>query len=99
MATYLPPDPLVHPLRSGDAPLVQRRHDVLLGSGSLIMKQATSDIAEEVARQRAVYNLRTPDTKQIATAITAGATHFLMNDARLKVVSEVQVLVLGDLTP
>ncbi|MGH2515242.1 MAG: type II toxin-antitoxin system VapC family toxin, partial [Ktedonobacterales bacterium] len=61
---------LVHPLRKGDAPLVQRYHDVLLGSGSLIMKQVISDIAEEAARLRAVYNLRTPDAIQLATAIT-----------------------------
>ena len=90
---------LVHPLRSGDALLVQRYHDILLGSGSLTMQQVTPAIAEEAARLRAVYTLRTPDAIQLATAITASATHFLTNDARLKVISGIQVHVLDELKP
>jgi len=42
---------------------------------------------------------RTPDAVQLATAITASATYFRTNDARPKVVADVQVLVLDDLTP
>ncbi|WP_225896572.1 type II toxin-antitoxin system VapC family toxin [Amazonocrinis nigriterrae] len=40
-------------------------------------------IAETAAQLRADSNLRTPDAIQIATAIRAGASFFVTNDARL----------------
>jgi predicted nucleic acid-binding protein len=51
-------------------------------------------IAEEAARLRATYTLRTPDAVQLATALDAGASAFLTNDARLAAIPDLHVLVL-----
>ncbi|PXF57070.1 MAG: hypothetical protein C4B59_15900 [Candidatus Methanogaster sp.] len=54
-------------------------------------------IAEEAARLRARYNVRTPDAIQMATAIRAGASFFLTNDSHLPTIPELRVLVLDEL--
>jgi predicted nucleic acid-binding protein len=41
--------------------------------------------------------LRTPDALQIATALEAGCEAFLSNDAGLRRVTELRVLILDDL--
>ncbi|WP_404987325.1 type II toxin-antitoxin system VapC family toxin [Candidatus Hadarchaeum sp.] len=55
-------------------------------------------IAERAADLRARYGLRTPDALQVATALHAGATAFLTNDARLKAVRELEVVLLDELS-
>ena len=47
------------------------------------------------ARLRATYRLKTPDSILIATALNSEATGFIGNDADLKRVTELDVLVLG----
>jgi predicted nucleic acid-binding protein len=54
-------------------------------------------IAEEAAQLRATYNLQTPDSIQMATAISAGASLFLTNDARLPSLPGLEVLLLEEL--
>ncbi len=54
-------------------------------------------IAESAADLRARYNLRAPDAIQIAAALSAGCEAFLTNDAALKRVTELQVLILDEL--
>lgn len=56
-------------------------------------------IAEKAAEFRARYNLSLTDAYQMAVALSAGCDAFLTNDARLKRVVEVNVLVLDDLEP
>jgi len=56
-----------------------------------------SETAKVAADLRARYNLRTPDALQLATAIKAGCDAFLTNDATLKKVTELKVLVLSEL--
>lgn len=90
---------LVLPLRISDAVLAQQYRDMLFNTKNLTSMDVNPVIAEEAARLRAVHNLRTPDAIQMATAMTAGATHFLTNDARLKIVPGIQALVLDDLKP
>jgi predicted nucleic acid-binding protein len=53
-------------------------------------------VARRAAELRAIHNLRLPDAFQLASAIEHGATHFVTNDARLKRVGEIRVLVLED---
>ena len=55
------------------------------------------DIAENAAKLRADYNLRTPDAIQMATAIYAGASFFLTNDIRLPSLPALTVLGLNQL--
>lgn len=57
----------------------------------------TSTIAENAARLRAKYNLRTPDALHVATALQTNCNAFLTNDLGLKRVNEIVVLVLDDL--
>ena len=58
------------------------------------ISQPTGEMA---AKLRADYNLRLPDALQLAAAITYGCDAFLTNDAQLKRVVEIQVLVIDEL--
>lgn len=88
---------LTQPLRHGDVALVRRYEALLLEDPGLATLDLSVAAAREAARLRAAYNLRTPDAAQLATAIAAGASHFLTNDARLTRVTELRVLVLDAL--
>lgn len=74
---------LIHPLRQGNSPLANEYRRILLRANNVETLPVSALIAEEAARLRAKHNLRTPDSIQIATAVTAGATSFLTNDIRL----------------
>ena len=87
---------LVHPLRSNNTALAAEYRDILLNS-KLISVEVSSTIAEQAARLRATYNIRTPDAIQIGAALNAGATHFLTNDIRLPEIAQLQVLSLDSL--
>ncbi|MEG4083105.1 PIN domain-containing protein [Microcoleus sp. POL10_C6] len=68
-----------------------------MDQGSLTVVELTPDIAETAAQLRATYNLRSPDSIQMATAIHEGASFFLTNDARLPSLPGLTVLVLEHL--
>ena len=53
-------------------------------------------IARKASELRAKYNLRTPDAIQLATCMIGKADAFLTNDARLKVVKDVPIIVIND---
>ena len=61
----------------------RRYREILLNAENLTTALLSHEIAEEAARLRAEYNIRTPDAIQMATAIHEGASFFLTNDARL----------------
>ncbi len=88
---------LTRPLRIGDSALVDRYTQLLLDTRELTTVELSVGVAREAARLRALYNLRTPDAVQLATAFTEGASHFLTNDARLARVAEIDVIVLDEL--
>jgi predicted nucleic acid-binding protein len=88
---------LVQPFRVGDYQLASQYRDILLSQNSLAVAGMSPKIAEQAARLRASYNLRTPDAIQLATAIEAGASTFLTNDQRLTTITEIQILVLDSL--
>lgn len=88
---------LVHPFRRGEKELAQQYRDILLGAEGLITISLSQDITEVAARLRASHNIRTPDAIQMATALRAGASHFLTNDVRLPSLPELKVLVLDEL--
>ncbi len=88
---------LVHPIRDGDATLAQRYRDLLFDTEGLSTVLLDQTIAEEAARLRASYNIRTPDSIQMATAISEEASFFLTNDARLPSLPDLKILVLDDL--
>jgi len=88
---------LVLPLRQGNTILAQEYREILLNQESLTVVELTPDIAETAAQLRASYNLRSPDSIQMATAIREGASFFLTNDVRLPSLPGLTVLVLENL--
>ena len=88
---------LVKPLRENQMGLAQQYRTVLTTAVGIEVLDITTSIAEGAAQLRAKYNFRTPDAIQLATAIEAQADYFLTNDSRLKSVTEIAVLTVGDL--
>jgi predicted nucleic acid-binding protein len=88
---------LVHPLRTGNKDLADQYRDILFHTKGLTTLSLSPDIAEEAAQLRALHNVRTPDSIQMATAIKAGAPFFLTNDVRLPSSPRLQVLILNNL--
>jgi predicted nucleic acid-binding protein len=85
-------------VKTGATKLEQEYRDILVNSGDYRLLPVTRQIAESAADFRARYNLRTPDALHIATAIAAQCDVFLTNDAGIKRVTEITVLVLDELT-
>ena len=86
---------LVQPFRHHDEDLAAEYRDILLYS-QLETYDITPSIAELSAQLRSQYTLRTPDAIQIATAIHAGATHFITNDIRLPTIPHLEIITLDD---
>jgi predicted nucleic acid-binding protein len=74
---------LVQPIRNGNEVLAREYRAILRSSSALTVAPVSSEIAEEAARLRAKFNLRTPDSVQLATAVISRADAFLTNDAHL----------------
>jgi predicted nucleic acid-binding protein len=88
---------LVKPLREGQTALAKRYRDILTMAPGIELFDVTSSLAELAAKLRAKYSVRTPDSIQLASCIELGAEYFLTNDSRLKAVSEVNVVTVGEL--
>jgi len=88
---------LVLPLRENEHQLVEEYQNILCNSTSITIIDLTTDIAIKAAALRAKYGLKTPDSIQVATALNVSAEYFLTNDIRLKVVNEIEILVLDEL--
>ncbi len=88
---------LVIPIRLDNADLARQYRDILFKTRGLTTMSIFPNIAEEAARLRASYNIRTPDAIQMATATFARADFFLTNDVRLPSLPSLQTLVLDDL--
>jgi predicted nucleic acid-binding protein len=88
---------LVKPLREGQNAIAEQYRNILTTAAGIELFDITTAIAEQAAQLRARYNIKTPDAIQIATSIEIGANYFLTNDNRLKAVSEITVVALGEL--
>jgi len=82
--------------RAGDAELVLRYRHIFSTFPNLDMFDVDMSVVEKASDLRAKYGLRTPDAIHIATALLNGAQAFVTNDAQLKQVAELDVLVLQD---
>ncbi len=87
---------LVGAIRLGLADLEQAFVDVLQQE-QVVFVEINAAIAREAARIRVHYNLQLPDALQVAAALIAGCEAFLTNDAALKRVTELRVLVVCEL--
>ena len=88
---------LVRPLRERNVSLQTRYRDLLLRSENFHIVAIDVAIAERAAELRAQYNLKTPDSLQIAAALEFGCEAFLTNDSGLRRVTELPILILEDL--
>ena len=88
---------LVVPLRHGNINLAQQYRDILFKTKGHMTISLFPRIAEEAARLRATYKIRTPDSIQMATAVFGGASFFLTNDTHLPTLPNLKTLVLEDL--
>ncbi len=89
---------LVYPFRLGLNQLCQDFIDVVVNGAGTTFISIEQQIGETAAKLRAKYNLKLPDSLQLAAALTANCDAFLTNDSQLKRVTELQVLVLDDLS-
>ncbi len=88
---------LVDPLRRRDTKIANVYRNFLFGTRGVKTVPTDRDIAEEAARLRSIYPLRTPDSIQMATAIQMNATYFLTNDKAFPSLSTLKVLKLEKL--
>jgi predicted nucleic acid-binding protein len=87
---------LVQPKRLAREDLVQRYCEFLTAGPNLTMLDVTAAVAERAAALRAQHNLRLPDAIQVAAALEGGATHFVTNDARLRALAGLTIVLLDD---
>ena len=87
---------LVRPLRQGDTYLEGRFRN-LFESNDVWIIPITRPVWEEATRVRAMTGLQTPDALHAAAAIYAGCSLFVTNDTDFRRVSNLPVVVLGDL--
>ncbi len=87
---------LVKPLRDGNSSLATLYRTVLLGTAGLRCLPITRAILESAAQLRASHNLKTPDAIHAATALQAGCTLFVTNDAGFRRVAGLPIAVLSE---
>jgi len=89
---------LVFPYRLGQVGLVREFTDLIIHGSSTDFIAIDQETAAAAANLRARYNVSLPDAFQIAIALAADCDALLTNDAALKRVTELDVIVLDDLT-
>ncbi len=87
---------LVGAMRLGLVDLERAFVNVLL-SNDVVFVDINAVIAQAAARIRSLYNLQLPDALQVAIALTSNCDAFLTNDETLKRVTELRILVVGEL--
>ena len=88
---------LPKPIESGDEKLARKFAEFLRHGKNLAMIEISEKIAESAGKMRGRYSfLKAIDAIQISAAIDVGADAFLTNDAKLKQIKEIRVLVLKD---
>ena len=96
-AVHILTEVMVKPLQSGNEELAEEYRDILVNNDAFSLVPITLPIAESAAELRARYNLRTPDALHVASAISSGCDALLTNDAGLKRVQELPILILDEL--
>ena len=88
---------LVKPLQLFKNDVVENYQFALTNFPNLTLSPLSTSIARKAAELRAKYNLHTPDSIQIATAIIEKTDLFLTNDNSLTKVDEIQVLTIDEI--
>jgi len=85
---------LVVPYRVGNLPLAERYESLLTRSRGLRVIDLERPILKAAAQIRARINLSTPDSIQVAAALSARCSAFLTNDRKIPPVPGLKVLQL-----
>jgi predicted nucleic acid-binding protein len=88
---------LCFPFEQKAEEVAQAYRDILLNSPYLRLQPVDAETAEQAARLRAAYRLKTPDAIQLAAALQSGCDAFLTNDLSFRRVRELKPLILADL--
>jgi predicted nucleic acid-binding protein len=88
---------LVKPKKENNSLLVERYKLLLETFPNLQVQEINENIADIASSLRANYNINTPDAIQIATSLEVKADIFITNDAILKKISEIKVLLLSEM--
>lgn len=93
---------LIKPIEVGRLDLVESYRTLLTQTTGFVLLPVERRVSERAAALRAAYRLKipglkTPDAIQLATAIEHGAEAFITNDAALRSVREISVVMLDDL--
>lgn len=88
---------LAGPYRNADDQLVDEYFALLSRFPHLTWTAPDLEIADIAAKLRAQHRLRTPDALLAATALSAGATGLISNDAVFRRVPGIECLILDDL--
>ncbi len=89
---------MVKPLKEGQNKIVEQYKTILTNAEGIDIAEITIPIAIKAAELRAKYNIHTPDALQMAVAIEHEADYFLTNDLQLKLISEIKVVTISELT-
>lgn len=88
---------LAKPIEMNDEPLARRFADFLKYARHLSLIEISEGIAETAGNLRGRYSfLKTIDALQVTAALDVGADAFLTNDAKLKQIKELKVILLKD---
>lgn len=90
---------LVQPLAMGRNDLADRYRGYLTTNPDFTAWDVTRSIIERAAALRAKYGTKMLDSLHLASALENGAALFVSNDAGLRRVSELRVLILADYLP
>jgi len=88
---------LTKPKKLGDVTIETEYRSLLLSSRNFRLLPIDTDVAESAANLRARFDIRTPDALQIAAALSVNCEAFITNDARLRRVTDLKILVLDQL--
>src|SRR5262245_58313577 len=89
---------LVKPKRDDNHDAVRDYKDLLLTFPNLDVIAVGVECADVASDIRSRYGIRTPDAIQIATALLGGATALVTNDDQLKQVTELEIVLLDELS-
>jgi predicted nucleic acid-binding protein len=88
---------MMKPLQASDRALADRYRTIFYHTRGIKVLPISLAVADRAAELRAKHNLRTPDALHVASAITSRCDAFLTNDAGIKRVDDIKVLILGEL--
>ena len=82
--------------KAADSEMLLRYRHILGEFPNLTLHETDMQVMDKMSDLRVAYELKTPDAIHMATALLNGAQALVTNDAGLKRVSELDVLVLED---